>query len=762
MSNLIARYAEWLHLKWPSGTVEKLPEAREDGSTNVKGVYVVGDLTGIPLLKLSADSGARAIRTIVADSGFAGEASNGKDDALDVAVVGGGVAGMAAALEAKKLGLSFRVFEASSAFSTIKNFPVGKPIFTYPTDMTPAGELQFTERSAVKEGLVEELVEQIKAAGIESVPAHVEHVRRVPGGLEVVIDGQEPVRARRVVLAIGRSGNYRRLGVPGEERDEKVSNRLHDPKDFCGRDILVVGGGDSALETASALAACGSRVTVSYRKPEFSRPKPENVERLADPGAGSITLEMASAVKEIGASEVVLKTADGEDRRLANDYVFTMIGREAPLDFFRRSGIRIRGEWTRKSIAGLVGFFALIFFVYHWKSNTGLGFQSAWEAKGWFPANLPKEYDKSRLLGTIGTSMGSPAFWYTFVYTSLITIFGIRRIRRRKTPYVKLQTLSLTLIQAIPLFILPMIVLPWLGHNGVFDGGVLKSVADGLFPVTEWDPHGREYWRSVGFILAWPLLPWNFFTGQPMTAWLIIGLIQTFVLIPWIVIKWGKGAYCGWICSCGALAETMGDEHRQKMPHGPKANRWNMIGQVFLALAAILFVLRVVTWAMPDGRFKEIAESVYMLGLYGKDRNWGALPFPLNITNYAWFVDLLWAGVFGVAFYFWFSGRVWCRFACPLSALMHIYARFSRFRIIPEKKKCISCNVCTSVCHQGIDVMSFANKGQPMEDPQCVRCSACVAGCPTGVLQFGEVDRKTGEVIRVDSLSASNVRSDES
>jgi polyferredoxin len=105
------------------------------------------------------------------------------------------------------------------------------------------------------------------------------------------------------------------------------------------------------------------------------------------------------------------------------------------------------------------------------------------------------------------------------------------------------------------------------------------------------------------------------------------------------------------------------------------------------------------------------------------------------------------------------SGRVWCRFACPLAALMHIYARFSQFRIFAEKKKCISCNVCTTVCHQGIDVMSFANKGLPMEDPECVRCSACVQSCPTGVLSFGRLDGKGGAIY--DKLQASPVRMQE-
>ncbi|MCA9425068.1 MAG: 4Fe-4S dicluster domain-containing protein, partial [Candidatus Omnitrophica bacterium] len=86
--------------------------------------------------------------------------------------------------------------------------------------------------------------------------------------------------------------------------------------------------------------------------------------------------------------------------------------------------------------------------------------------------------------------------------------------------------------------------------------------------------------------------------------------------------------------------------------------------------------------------------------------------------------------------------------------------RFSRFRILSEKKKCISCNVCTSVCHQGIDVMNFANKGVPMNDPECVRCSACVQSCPTGVLYFGQVD-SNGNEIRVDKTPASPVRMNE-
>ena len=203
------------------------------------------------------------------------------------------------------------------------------------------------------------------------------------------------------------------------------------------------------------------------------------------------------------------------------------------------------------------------------------------------------------------------------------------------------------------------------------------------------------------------------------------------MIIPLIVRRWGKGAYCGWICSCGALAETMGDTQRQKMPHGPLWNRVNMTGpgrprrrvRPVLRARDLLDVAGHEDRAAPPGNSSRVSCP-----------SWSVAGIQLN---YYHVVDIFLAGIVGVGFYFWFSGRVWCRFACPLAALMHIYARFSKFRIFAEKSKCISCNVCTSVCHQGIDIMNFANKGLPMEDPECVRCSACVQSCPTGVLQFG-------------------------
>ena len=794
MLGWIHRYTRWLHTQWPAGHVERLPELQEDLRSSLPGVYVVGDLTGIPLLKFSADTGARAVRAIVADPAFADERKTKSPEVLDVLIVGAGVGGMAAALEASKQGLDLAVYESKRRFQTVADFPKGKPIYTYPIDFVPAGELRF--RADVKEDLLSELHEQTDH--VEVREGRVESLRRRGGLLEVGLENGPTLRALRVVVSIGRSGNFRRINVPGEDLD-KVYNRLHDPEDFRGRSVTVVGGGDSALETAIALVQSGADVTLSYRGQQFGRPKLETVETLraleSDPSAdaaiedpvservttatgpfliagrepGRLRIALGTRVREIRERDVVLESGDGSRETLPNDVVFSMIGREAPLEFFRRAGIKLRGETRGIEWLWVIGFFVAVFLLYDWK-NDGLlcQFLTGLRDDNVFPNNVPERIaslgewwksqvaDRTTLLGTFAVSMKGRSFYYTLLYTLAVGGFGIARIRRRRTRYVTVQTTTLFLVQALPLFLLPELILPWLGYNGVFDSGGAATLGNSLFELyipeeaylahewPEWG-HPRAYWRAYGLILAWPLMVYNVFTHQPIAGWLLISFVQTFVIIPLLIWRFGKGAYCGWICSCGGLAETMGDTLRHKMPHGPFWNRLNMVGQGILAAAFALLVIRVLGWVWPESWMS----TSFDLLLDGK-RSDGMTVNPLS---WKWTVDVIVAGVLGVGLYTKYSGRVWCRFACPLAALMHIYARFSRFRILAEKKKCISCNVCTSVCHQGIDIMNFANKGLPMADPQCVRCSACVQSCPTGVLAFGRVNRR-GETIAMDSLPA--------
>ncbi len=744
MTNFIARYSNWLHTKWPAGGVEKSPKVNEDGSTPLKGVRVVGDLTGVPLLKFSADTGAKAVEAFLAEGDF--KKGAGADAGVkDLAIIGAGVSGLSAAIEAKKAGLDFVLIEADESFSTIHNFPRKKPIFTYPTEMEPAGELQF--KADVKEELLKELKAQQDEFGIETTPAKVDHIKRESGILALKMKEGESIKAQRVIIAIGRTGNFRKLNVPGEGMD-KVSNRLIDAGEFSGQKVLVVGGGDSALEAAISLAESGATVDLSYRKKEFSRPKPDNVEKLKSLEAdGALTFHMATNVQEINEKEVTICGEDGDDRNLPNDYVLTLIGREPPLDFFRKSGIPITGDWTPKVWAVMFGFMVLMIFLYHlkaYKPLLGIEGTNLWQIfakENWFPFNIPIIGSEGGLIHTIvSAAANDPGFLFAALYTTIILLFGIKRIKRRKTPYVRLQTISLMSFQVIPLFILPYIVLPLMYKNGWFTGGGLGQWFGMTFLSDGQGGDPNQFWRAFGFILAWPLFIYNIFTESPIWGWLILGFIQTFVIIPLIVWRWGKGAYCGWICSCGAMAETLGDQHRHKMPHGPRWNRVNMIGQGVLALAFILLILRIIGWVTPWEGFDKIVAGV-------SDKN--------DLLSYKVLIDLWLAGAIGYGVYFHFSGRVWCRFACPLAALMHIYARFSQFRIFAEKKKCISCNVCTSVCHQGIDIMNFANKGLPMEDPECVRCSACVQSCPTGVLSFGRL--APSGTITYDKLQASPI-----
>lgn len=759
--NLLARYSRWLHTGWPAGRVERMPAVRPDGSTAVPGVWIAGDLAGLPLLKSALDSGVRSLRAI---DGWLG-AAPGPAGVPDVLIVGAGPAGMAAALEARRLGRRAEVVEAVAPFATLAAFPRAKPIFTYPLEHTPAGALQV--RATVKEDLLEELRAQVEGAGIAVTRGRAERVERAAGRMRVRLDDGRALEARAVLVAIGRSGDFRRLGVPGEQLDH-VTHRLHDPAAFAGRDVVVVGGGDSAAETATALAEAGARVTHVHRGPDLARARTENAARVEALAAERrLSLRLGSEVRAVHPTHVTVgPVGGGPADEVRAETVFAMLGREAPLGFLRRSGVRIAGE------VGAAGWMAAALLVLamalmlDWKSS-GFLEGALWSRWPW-PADLGARLaglggawaawcaDRSTPLGTLAVSMQSRSFYYTLAYTLVVGVFGWRRIRARRTPYVTCQTVALFVIQALPLFLLPELLLPWAGYRGAFDHGVGRAFADALFEpyvsaadlaAHHWPAwgHPRAYWRAYGFMLAWPLNVYNVFTSEPRWAWLAIGALQTLVLIPLAVLRWGKGAYCGWVCSCGALAETLGDRLRTRMPHGPGPKRLELVGQWVLAAAVALLVLRVAAWALPGSGLGR----VFDLLAAGRDPS-GRLVSPFA---YQWLVDVLIAGALGVGLYALASGRVWCRFACPLAAWMHVVARSSRFAIVAEKKKCISCNVCTSVCHQGIDVMAFAQRGRPMQDPQCVRCSACVQGCPTGVLRFGRVD-PAGRVIALDTLRA--------
>lgn len=801
--NILYKYFNWLQKDVPVGEVEHYPKIDEKSETTVKGIFVTGDLTGIPLLKLAAENGQKVVRHIINSDEFKKlKSSNTQKDIYDIIIVGAGPAGISAGLEAQKHNINFKILESSQKYNTIKNFPKGKPIFAEPVDYKQQADLIIND--GTKESLLAELYSQIKNKNLPiEEEVMVETVNKVSDHFELVTKRQT-YKAFWVILGIGKSGNSRTLKVPGENLP-KVYNRLFDPVDAEGQDVLIVGGGDTALETAIAVAEYAKSTTISYRKSGFSRPKEGNVEKLNNlVSDGKLKLMMESDVKEIKEDKVILIRKDKNEVIIDNSMVFTMIGKELPLDFFKRSKIQIEGEL---SVTAKLQFALLLLVscvIYFGKSSAdfyesffgkldswGNAFSKMFTVEFWFKFfSLPSVIlatlfsDTTRiwnvakninagvayiaftvtiLLGIyllyrffkeylpqtkpdwqtfkyfyfisvaiffiviffggryFGVELfgGSQSFWYTGLYSLTILIFGLRRMKIKPTRYIKYQTWTLILIQALPLFILPEFVFPFMGKIGALgskDGFMFTQV----FP-------NESYWRSYGFILAWPLNFSNLYNGNITAFWLAVSLLQTFVVIPYIVYRWGKGAYCGWICSCGALAETLGDEYRTLAPHGPKAKKWENFGQWALLAAFIITALKLIS-IIYNINVPLINENVsYMVDFFQKFYYIG--------------VDVIFAGVLGLGVYFFLSGRVWCRFGCPLAAWMHIVNRFSHYRIFSDKKKCISCNICTKVCHMGIDVMNYANKGIPMNDVECVRCSACVVNCPTEVLTFGSLQK---------------------
>jgi len=776
---MINKYFQWLQKNNPTGKPDRFPELKNKYETSVPGLYCIGDLTGIPLIKFAAHSGYEVIENILKDSEFQKQkAVSGSAQLInknsskipvesslakgyyDLIIIGAGPAGVSACLHAMQKGLKVLLLEANRLYNTINNFPAGKPIYVSPEIIPSQSLLQFG--NGTKETLLVQLSTPLrghKLPLVENCPVH--RISEHEQGFEVHTENQS-YRALRVIVALGKSGNTRSLGVTGENLPH-VFSRLIDPADYQNKDILVVGGGDSALEAAIALAQTGNRVSLSYRKKSFSRPKENNLITLNNlVKEGKINLFLESTVLSIDEQSVQLQTGTSQIV-LKNQAVFVLIGTEIPIEFLKRSKIRITGDKThvdKLQIVALILFSAILYFgkkapltpiaslenflnlpsvlikmpwykmlsgllaygslwglalctvilSYYYYKNKSEYLNSPWNifkysyyaSLGWGISALYISY-KYFNIRPIFPDMGD---WYTTLYSLTIVIFGLRRIHVKPTGYIKRQTWTLMAIQVIPLFILPMFLFPLLGQAGLLSDWILIHV----FP-------GESYWRSYGLILAWPLFIHNLATGVPTTFWLTVGLLQTFVIIPYIVYKWGKGAYCGWICSCGALAETLGDEYRTLAPHGPNAKKWENLGQIVLIFSLLVTLLAWLAGA------KGSTLSVFASQLY------------------ALLVDIIFAGVLGIGVYFFLSGRIWCRYLCPLAALMHIYARFSVYRIFSEKKKCISCNVCTQVCHMGIDVMNYANKGIPLNDVECVRCSACVLSCPMDVLSFGSLPK---------------------
>ncbi|MFL5408933.1 MAG: NAD(P)-binding domain-containing protein [Myxococcales bacterium] len=327
-------------IKLVFGTSERgvdLPVVDRNFESNRPGVHIVGELGGMGLIKNAITQGLQ-VSAHIAEAMPKGR--GGANGTVDVAIVGGGPAGLATALGLKEKGLTFRVLEQGSLGGTIANYPRQKVVMTEPADIPFYGKLN--RRKISKEDLLAAWQQALGKAGVRvDEGVRVEGIEGEDGAFRVLTT-KGAVPARKVVLATGVRGTPRKLGVPGEDLP-KVSYNLTDPEQYEGARVLVVGGGDAALEAAIQLAEeGGAEVTLSYRGDSFSRVRAENRSHITALGAkGLVRLLMNSEVDKVLEKEVVL-TASGSPVVLENDFVIVSIGGELPVKFLTAAGISLQ------------------------------------------------------------------------------------------------------------------------------------------------------------------------------------------------------------------------------------------------------------------------------------------------------------------------------------------------------------------------------------------------------------------------------------
>ncbi len=311
-----------------------LPEIDPHFQTNVPGVYIAGELGGMGLIRNAVEQGKKATENI------AKSLKKNHEVSYDLIIIGAGPAGISACLTAKKHGLRFLLLEQETLGGTVFTFPRKKIIMTSPMDLPLYGKIKLFETS--KSELLELWQNALKKNNISVLEnSKVETIVSDNGIFRVTTLKEEVYTCESVLLAIGRRGTPRKLNVPGEMK-EKVAYRLLEPELIINKDILVVGGGDSAIESALLLAD-NNRVSLSYRNEAFSRLKPANSLALTNALANNkLEVLLKTNVRSIEDETVtIFNEKDGQDIKLKNDLVYIFAGGELPTQFLEKIGIKV-------------------------------------------------------------------------------------------------------------------------------------------------------------------------------------------------------------------------------------------------------------------------------------------------------------------------------------------------------------------------------------------------------------------------------------
>jgi len=363
-----------------------------------------------------------------------------------------------------------------------------------------------------------------------------------------------------------------------------------------------------------------------------------------------------------------------------------------PLIYFQRflrrpAGINNDGMWFSSTTAiGAVGWLL------------GVVFTGFYIVLYWYPEWL---HHLIRVFDPFSNWMrGQPAdqwFLYGSFYTLAILVMGVRALYKyRHSRYHVIRTFSVMFFQLGFAFIIPQIL-------------ILLNEPEFYF----------SYFWPLKYDYLWPSTVGSLADASRLGIFMVFwGAIMIFVATPILTYFYGKRWYCSWVCGCGGLAETAGDPFRHlsdKSLGAWQVERW-MVHGVLVAVTAGTILL----WV----------NSATGGGILG---NWSGM----FAQWYGFFIGSIFAGVIGVGFYPLMGSRVWCRFGCPMAAILGLQQRFfSRFRITTNGGQCISCGNCSTYCEMGIDVRWYAQRGQNVIRAACVGCGMCASVCPRGVLKL--------------------------